>query len=356
MEKTNKLPILEYDIPELEAWLKSTGEPAYRAAQIFDWLHVKRVQNFEDMSNISAKLRTKLEQQFEITTLQVLEKQYSKKDGTEKYLFEFADKNTVEAVLMRYKHGTSLCISTQVGCRMGCRFCASTIGGRVRNLQAAEMLLQVYTACQLAGERVDSLVLMGIGEPLDNYDNVIKFISLLTHSKGYNLGQRHISLSTCGVVPKINELAELGLGITLSVSLHAHNNQTRSKIMPINDAYPIEELLASVKAYQSKTGRRISIEYSLIYGVNDSVADAKALAKVVAPLGCHVNLIPVNKVDETGYSPPHRKNVIMFKETLESYKINATVRRELGSDISAACGQLRRQNMRGNTDEAVRAD
>lgn len=356
MENTNKEFIHQLDIPQLETWLKANGEPAYRAAQIFDWLHVKRVNSPEEMSNIPAKLRNLMAESFEFLKLEILDKQRSQKDGTKKYLFEFPDKNTVEAVLMRYKHGTSLCISTQVGCRMGCRFCASTIGGRVRNLEPAEMLLQVYAACELAGERVDSLVLMGIGEPLDNYENVIKFIMLLTNEKGYNLGQRHISLSTCGVVPKINELAELGLGITLSVSLHAHNNATRSKIMPINDAYPIEKLLAAVKAYQDKTKRRISIEYSLIYGVNDSVADAKALAKLVAPLGCHVNLIPVNKVLETGYSPPHRKNVIMFKETLEGFKINATVRRELGSDISAACGQLRRQNMRGNTDEAVRAD
>ena len=329
---------------ELVQLMQSLEEPRFRADQVFSWLHQKRVTRFEEMSNLPAALRQKLEGRCTITNVEIVHRLVSKLDGTQKYLYRLADGNCIETVLMRYKHGNSLCISTQVGCRMGCNFCASTLGGLVRNLTPSEMLEQVYSTVRDSGERVDSLVLMGIGEPLDNYDNVLRFIRLLTDEKGYNLGQRHISLSTCGLVERIYDLAAEDLQITLSISLHASDNETRDRTMPVNRRYPIEQLMAACRDYFKTTGRRISFEYALIQGVNDTPRHAEKLADLLDGMICHVNLIPVNPVEERGYRRTAAQDIRRFVDTLTRLGVNATVRRELGSDISAACGQLRRQN------------
>lgn len=331
---------LEYD--ELETFLRERGEPRFRTKQIFEWLH-RGAESFDEMTNISKATKEKLKQDSFISTLKIREKYVSQIDGTVKYLFELEDGNCIESVIMRYKHGITICISSQVGCRMGCRFCASTIGGLYRCLTPGEILNQVIFAQKDIGERISNIVMMGIGEPLDNYDHVIKFLHAVNHEYGLNIGYRHISLSTCGVVDKIYELAEENLPITLSISLHAPNNEIRSSIMPINKKYDIDELLRACRAYINHTTRRISFEYSLIKGVNDSMENAKELASRLRGMLCHVNLIPVNKVDERDYDKGSAEDIRRFQEKLISLGVNATVRRELGSDISASCGQLRKK-------------
>ena len=339
MEKTD---ILSLSLEELIIALDALGEKKFRAEQIFSWLHVKKVTEFEEMTNISLELRTKLSENFYIKRLNIAKRLESCTDNTIKYLYELDDGNHIETVLMEYKHGNSICISTQVGCKMGCKFCASTIAGFRRNLAPSEMLMQIYMAEKDSGRHVDSLVLMGIGEPLDNYRNVLDFLTILSSPEGRNLSLRHVSLSTCGLCDRIDELAELGLGLTLSISLHAADDETRSGIMPVNKQYNIARLMQSCKNYFAKTGRRISYEYALIAGVNDSPAHAEALARLLGGQNCHVNLIPVNPVAERGTKRPDKGAVQRFAAQLGALGLNATVRRELGSDIAAACGQLRR--------------
>ncbi len=334
------IDLKDFEFDELAEFLKELGEPKFRAKQIFSWLH-KGVESFDEMTNLSKNTREKLSKQCVVSTLKIREKYVSKIDKTTKYLFELPDGNCIESVVMYYKHGISICISSQVGCRMGCGFCASTIGGLYRSLTPGEILNQVIFAGKDIGERISNIVMMGIGEPLDNFDNVVKFLHNVNHPDGINIGYRHISLSTCGVVPKIYELAEKNLPITLSVSLHAPNNEIRSSIMPINKKYPIEELIKACRDYIKATGRRISFEYSLISGVNDSAENADELTGLLKGMLAHVNLIPVNKIEERDYHKGDKKEIRAFCERLCAKGINATVRRELGSDIQASCGQLR---------------
>ncbi len=337
-----KKDILSYSLEELEVALAEIGEKKFRAKQIYEWLHVQRVSEFDKMSNISLSLRTKLDEEFYINSINIVKKLESHIDNTVKYLYELSDGNHVECVMMEYKHGNSLCISTQVGCKMGCRFCASTIAGFKRNLLPSEMLLQIYTAEKESGKHVDSLVLMGIGEPLDNFDNVVKFLQLLSYETGKNMSLRHVSLSTCGLVNRIYDLAEYKFGLTLSISLHAVTDKKRSEIMPVNNRFCISELLQACRDYIDKTGRRISFEYSVIHGVNDSPEDAAGLIKLLKNMNCHVNLIPVNEIKERDFKAD-RKSLEKFEEMLIKGGLNATTRRTLGADINAACGQLRRE-------------
>lgn len=347
-----KTDLLSMNIPELEAYLAELGEPKYRAAQIFDWMH--KGVSIDSMTNLSKKLREKLSDNCEVFFPSVEQKLVSKLDGTVKYLFGLSDGNVIESVFMRYKHGNTICISSEVGCPMGCKFCASTIGGLVRKLKPSELLGQVIAAQNDMGERISNIVMMGIGEPLDNYDNVVKFLSLVSDPAGINIGSRHISLSTCGLCDKIDELAKLDLQITLSISLHAADDETRSSIMPVNNKWNISTLLDSCRRYFEKTGRRISFEYTLISGKNDSPAYALKLASTLKhglyrnskPFPIHVNLIPVNEVAETGFVRSGTDAVAKFVEMLEKEGINATVRRKLGSDINASCGQLRRAKLK----------
>lgn len=329
---------LTYD--ELTDFVKTQGESAFRGGQIFSWLH-KGVSEIDEMSNLSKAFREKLKEKAFISSPQIVVKKKSKLDGTIKYLFELSDGNCIETVVMKYNHGLSICVSTQVGCLMGCKFCASTIDGKVRNLTAGEISDQVIFAQKDIGERISNIVLMGIGEPFDNFENVLTFLKNITHPAGLNIGWRHISLSTCGIVPGIKELADMETQINLCISLHASDDETRNNIMPVNRKYPISELMDAARYYINKTKRRITFEYALIEGVNDSEAHAKNLAKLLNGMLCHVNLIPVNHVEERQY----RKSrwVAEFCKKLGSLGINATVRRELGSDISASCGQLRRK-------------
>ena len=336
-----KMDILCLDLPELEAILTAAGEKKFRAKQIFHWLHVKRVLNFDEMTDLSVQLRTYLKENFCVNGLFVQKRLESCIDNTVKYLYRLSDGNFVETVLMEYSYGHSLCISTQVGCKMGCRFCASAIAGFVRDLTPAEMLMQIYETEKNSGVKISGLVLMGIGEPLDNFDNVVKFLNILSHKDGNNFSLRHVSLSTCGIVPKIYELAQLRLGLTLCISLHCADNIGRSEIMPVNRAYNIEELLDACRSYIESTGRRITFEYAVIDGVNSSEKDADKLSDLLRGINCHVNLIPVNKVRERNYTTAVNA-VSNFAKRLEKRGINATVRRTLGSDIDAACGQLRR--------------
>ena len=339
-----KLDIMSLLPEELEQFIADMGQPKFRAKQLFEWLHQKRVVDFDEMSNIPAAMRQKLKESCFIAAPRESRRQQSADGSTIKLLLELYDGNKIESVLMRHDYGNSLCISSQVGCRMGCRFCASTIGGKVRDLLPSEMLGQVYAVSRLLGLKVDSLVMMGIGEPLDNFNNVMRFLELIKHPQGLNLSHRHISLSTCGVVPRIDELADKKLQLTLSISLHACDNETRDKIMPVNKSYDINRLLDSCKAYFAKTGRRISYEYSLISGVNDSPEQAKKLLKLLGDQSCHVNLIPVNPVEETGFKRGSRKEAERFCKILNDGGISATIRREFGTDIDAACGQLRRKD------------
>ena len=338
----NRIGVSSYTLEKLTGFVTGLGQPAFRAKQLFSWLHEKRVQEFSAMTNLPKSFLQQLEQQCTIETLRPLRRQCAK-DGTVKYLFGLADGNSIETVLMRYSYGNSVCVSTQVGCRMGCRFCASTQGGRVRNLTAGEIANEIYAVMADTGERVSHIVLMGIGEPLDNFDNVMDFLSIISCPQGVNIGMRNISLSTCGLVPMMEKLAQKKLGLTLSVSLHAPTNEMRSSMMPVNDAYPPEKLIPACRAYQRATGRRISFEYSIARGVNDSEQTARKLAKLIEGMGAHVNLIPINPVDGSPYSAADAANVRRFQNTLLSLGVNATVRRRLGTEISAACGQLRRE-------------
>ena len=331
---------------QLADFFKNMGQPAFRAKQVFTWLH-RGVRSFDEMTDLSKPLRAQLAETCFITAPTVARKQTSKLDGTVKYLWELADGNCIETVLMQYHHGNTVCISSQVGCRMGCAFCASTIAGKVRDLRPSELLDQVLFTQLDSGLSVSNIVLMGIGEPLDNFDEVMRFLENITSPEGVNIGMRNISLSTCGLVPKIDLLAEKKLQLTLSVSLHAPNNEIRSGMMPVNDAYPVEVLMQAVRRYQDTTGRRVSFEYSMVRGVNDSDICAKQLADLIRGMGAHVNLIPINPVDGSPYSATDAANVRRFQQKLESLGVNATVRRRLGSEISAACGQLRRDEMNG---------
>jgi 23S rRNA (adenine2503-C2)-methyltransferase len=337
-----KKDILSCKLDELEAEIVSLGEKKFRGKQIYEWLHIKRVHSFDEMSNISLSLRTKLDENFYINRINIVKKLESSIDNTVKYLYGLSDGNHVEAVLMEYKHGNSLCISTQVGCKMGCRFCASTIAGFKRHLLPSEMLLQIYEAERDSGRHIDSLVLMGIGEPLDNFDNVVQFLQILSFETGKNLSLRHVSLSTCGLVDRIYDLAEYRFGLTLSISLHAVTDEKRSNIMPVNNRYCISELIQACRDYIDKTGRRISFEYSVIHNVNDSPEDAAGLIKLLKGINCHVNLIPVNEIKERDFKSD-RRSLEKFSALLEKGGLNVTVRRTLGADINAACGQLRRE-------------
>ena len=328
---------------ELAAWLKEQGEPAFRAKQIFHWLY-RGVTSFDEMSDLSKALRQKLAEQCFLTVPKVARKQVSKLDGTIKYLWELSDGNCIETVLMRYKHGNTVCISCQVGCRMGCTFCASTLAGKVRDLTPAEMIAQVLFTQLDSGEPVSNIVLMGIGEPLDNFDTVMKFLTLVNHPEGLNIGMRHISLSTCGLTDKIDKLAQRGLQLTLSVSLHAPDDETRSKIMPVNRSVGVEKLMDTCRRYFQTTGRRISYEYAMIDGVNDSDWQADLLASRLKGTPGHVNLIPLNDVEESPLKPSRR--VAAFQKRLERHGVTVTVRRKLGGDIDASCGQLRRKAMK----------
>lgn len=337
-----KTDILSLYPEELEAEILAMGEKKFRAKQIFEWLHVKNVDSFEKMTNLSAQLRARLEEKFCIKSLFVCKTLESCTDNTVKYLYGLDDGNHIESVLMEYSYGNTICVSTQVGCKMGCRFCASTIAGYKRDLTAGEILGQIYTAQRESGRKISGVVLMGIGEPMDNYDNVVRFLKLLSCPQGFGMSLRHVSVSTCGIVPRIYELAELNLGITLSISLHAPDNAERSAIMPVNDRWDINELIAACRHYFAKTGRRISFEYALIDGHNDTREDAKKLAALLSDFVCHVNIIPVNKIKERSFTSD-RKAAHRFQQYLNELGINATVRRTLGADIEAACGQLRRE-------------
>lgn len=343
MEKTD---IRSMTREELETFVtEELGEKKFRARQIYDWIHVKLVQDFEEMTNLSRDLRSRVDELATLRPVRQVECLVSKIDGTRKYLFEIEGGSVIESVLMKYKHGNSVCISSQAGCRMGCRFCASTLAGLERNLTASEMLGQIYAIQKESGERISNVVIMGTGEPLDNYDQVVRFIHLISDDRGLNISQRNITLSTCGLVPEIYRLADEHLQITLAISLHASSDEKRKSMMPVANKYSIEELLKACRYYYETSGRRLTFEYSLAAGVNDSPEDAKALASLLKGFMWHVNLIPINPVEEREYVQSDRKSIVNFKNNLEKYGGNVTIRREMGRDIQAACGQLRRRYM-----------
>lgn len=338
-----KTDIKSLPLEQLEQWAVEHGEKKFRAKQLYQWMHVKLVEDPEQMSNLSAAFRQKIRESCTFTVLKQVTMQESVLDGTRKYLFELEDHNMVESVLMRYKHGNSVCISSQVGCRMGCRFCASTLGGLVRNLTPAEMLEQIYRISADTGERVSNVVVMGTGEPLDNYDNLLTFIRMLTDENGLHISQRNLTVSTCGLVPRIRDLAKEGLQITLALSLHASNQEKRLELMPVAKSYDIHEAVDAMQDYFEETGRRVTFEYSLVAGVNDTEEDARELAELIHGINCHVNLIPVNPIKERDFVQPDGKSVQEFKNKLEKCRINVTIRREMGRDIDGACGQLRKR-------------
>lgn len=330
---------------ELKTELKAKGLPAFRADQIYQWLHVKLVRDYDEMSNLSKDLREQLKAEYPLTTLVMERMQESKLDGTKKFLFALPDGNLVESVFMRYKHGNSVCISSQVGCKMGCKFCASTLDGWERNLLPSEMLDQIYAISRITGERVSNVVVMGTGEPMDNFDNVVRFYKLLTNEDGLNISGRNVTVSTCGIVPKMLELADENLSLTLALSLHATTDEKRRTLMPIANTYSIEELMEACKYYFDKTGRRITFEYSLVGGVNDTRQDADELIALARRVNAHVNLIPVNPIKERDYIRSADEAIRAFKNILEKNGINSTIRREMGQDIDGACGQLRRRKL-----------
>ena len=342
-----KKDIASYSFEELQEEMLAIGEKGFRSRQIYSWIHEKLVDDFEEMTNLSKTLRQKLEAAYEIRRVKMEKRQISKIDGTNKFLFCLKDGNMVESVLMKYKHGNSVCISSQVGCRMGCRFCASTLDGLERNLTPSEMLRQVYQIQKITGERVSNIVIMGTGEPLDNYYNFLKFIHMVSDEHGLNISQRNITASTCGIVPNIRRLAEEKLQITLALSLHGSNQEKRRSLMPVANKYELQEVLEACDYYFEKTGRRITFEYSLVHGVNDTPEDAKELMGILKDRNCHLNLIPVNPIKERNYEKPDKKSAENFKNKLEKNGINVTIRREMGSDIDGACGQLRRKTMQG---------
>ena len=345
-DKINKVDIKSLTLEELTIELGKCGEKAFRAKQMYEWMHVKLARNFDEMTNLSKSLREQCAERYTYTSLEALQVQESAIDGTKKFLFELADGNVVESVWMRYKHGNSVCISSQVGCRMGCKFCASTLDGLERSLLPSEMLDQIYAITRLTGERVSNVVVMGIGEPMDNYDNLLKFIRILTDANGLNISQRNLTVSTCGIVPRMRQLAEEKLQITLALSLHATTDEKRRRLMPIANKYSIVELMDACKYYFDNTGRRITFEYSLVGGVNDTDEDAAELSALAAPLCCHINLIPVNPIKERDFVQSEAARIQAFKNKLEKNKINCTIRREMGRDIDGACGQLRRKSLK----------
>lgn len=339
--------IYDYTLEDLQAWAAENGEPSFRAGQIFDWIYVKRVSSFEDMTNLSKGLREKLNEQFQFVTLKEITK-FESKDGTVKFLFGLHDDHAIETVIMKHNYGNSICVTTQVGCRVGCTFCASTLGGLKRDLTAGEIVAQVVKAQQILderGERVSSIVIMGTGEPFENYESTMKFLRIMIHEKGLNIGQRHITVSTSGIVPNIYKFADEGTQINLAISIHAPNDTLRSKLMPVNRRFPFNDVMEALRYYQAKTGRRISFEYALIGGVNDQVEHAEELASVLKDMLCHVNLIPVNHVPERKYVRTSRNDIFEFQRVLADRGINVTIRREQGHDIAAACGQLRAKHM-----------
>ena len=337
-----KKDIRAYTYEQLQEELSGIGEKAFRGKQIYEWLHVRLADSFDEMTNLSKALREKLEAQYVILPVEPAARQESKLDGTNKFLFRLWDGNMVESVLMRYKHGNSVCISSQVGCRMGCRFCASTIGGLERNLSPSEMLGQIYQIQKMIGERVSNVVIMGTGGPLDNYENFLTFIRLLTDEHGLHISQRNITVSTCGIVPRMYDLAKEKLQITLALSLHGSTQEKRKQLMPVANKYDLREVMEACDNYFHETGRRITFEYSMVHGVNDTEEDARELTALLKHRNCHLNLIPVNPIKERDFERPDRKNALNFKNKLEKSGINVTIRREMGSDIDGACGQLRR--------------
>lgn len=341
---------MKYDIKsatydQLTEYITSLGEKPFRAKQIYEWMHVKHVTDMDAMTNLSKSLRERLKEACSFTVLTKVDVQISKQDGTRKYLFGLADGNVIESVLMRYKHGNSVCISSQAGCRMGCRFCASTLDGLERNLTPAEMLEQIYRIGSDIGERISNVVVMGSGEPLDNYDNLLVFIQMLTDAHGLNISQRNLTVSTCGLVPRMYALADLKLQITLALSLHAATQEKRRELMPVANKYELAEVMEACDYYFAKTGRRMTFEYSLVGGVNDTEADVQGLCSLLKGKNCHINLIPVNPIKERDYTQSERAVVEAFRQKLEREGINATVRREMGRDIDGACGQLRKRHM-----------
>lgn len=345
MAQEQKPDIKSLPLQDLEKVLTSLGEKPYRAKQLYQWMHVKLARNYDEMTDLPKALREQLRRSYQYTVLKPVQIQESKLDGTKKYLFCLPDNNLVESVLMKYHHGNTVCISSQVGCRMGCRFCASTLDGLARDLLPSEMLDQIYAIQLSTGERVSNVVVMGTGEPLDNYDNLVTFIKMLTDENGLNISQRNVTVSTCGLVPQILRLAEEEFQITLALSLHAATDEKRRELMPIANKYSIRELMDACAYYFKRTGRRITFEYSLVRGVNDSDRDAQLLSTLAKPLGCHVNLIPVNPIKERDFVQTESEKVYAFQNILEKNKINGTIRREMGRDIDGACGQLRRKVM-----------
>ena len=344
----SKIDIKSMNLVELTEFVASIGEKAFRAKQLYQWLHVKQVYAFDDMTNLSKAFREKLNEVSFITDLKQEQVQISQIDGTRKYLFLLEDGNVIESVLMRYKHGNSVCISSQVGCRMGCRFCASTLDGLVRGLRPYEMIDQIYKIGQDIGERISNVVVMGTGEPMDNYDNLLKFITLLTDENGLNISQRNLTVSTCGIVPRMRQLADEKLSITLALSLHASNQKKRLELMPVANKYDIHDVIDACKYYFDQTGRRVTFEYSLVGGVNDTDEDARELSQLIHGMNCHVNLIPVNPIKERDYVQSNAAVIAAFKNKLEKNGINVTVRREMGRDIDGACGQLRKRYINEN--------
>ena len=336
--------IKEYNLDELKIEMESIGEKKYRAEQIFKWIYVDKVKEFDEMTNLSIELREKLKQNYTMCNFKILKKQESV-DGTKKYLFDVLDGNAIETVLMQYHHGKTICVSSQIGCKMGCKFCASTGIKFIRNLTSGEIVEQVLAVEQDIGDKISNIVFMGIGEPFDNYDNVMHAIKILNNQKGLNIGARHISISTSGLVPMIYKFADEELQCTLSISLHATNDEKRSSMMPINNRYNIKELMEACKYYINKTNKRISFEYALAKDNNDNLDDAKELVKLLKGMLCHVNLIPINKIENGSFTKSSNENIIKFRDYLNEHGIVATIRRELGSDIDAACGQLRRKNL-----------
>ncbi|MDY5102108.1 MAG: 23S rRNA (adenine(2503)-C(2))-methyltransferase RlmN [Agathobacter sp.] len=341
----NKMDIKSLNMEELTAFVVGLGEKKFRGKQLYEWLHVRQAASFDEMTNLSKEFRERLKETCEMVSLRQVDVQISAIDGTRKYLFALSDGNVIESVLMRYKHGNSVCISSQVGCRMGCRFCASTLDGLVRGLAPSEMLDQIYRISKDIGERISNVVVMGTGEPMDNFDNLLKFIELLTDENGLHISQRNLTVSTCGIVPRMRELADYKLAITLALSLHASNQKKRLSLMPVANKYEIHEVVDACRYYFAQTGRRVTFEYSLVGGVNDTDEDAAELSQLIRGMNCHVNLIPVNPIKERDYVQSDTESIQAFKAKLEKNGINVTVRREMGRDIDGACGQLRRKHM-----------
>lgn len=346
-EEKLKVDIKSLSYNELEEFIIAKGEKKFRAKQLYEWLHVHHVASYEEMTNIPKKLVEMLENECVLVSHKQVRMQESKIDGTRKYLFALADGNMVESVWMKYDHGNSVCVSSQVGCRMGCRFCASTIDGLVRNLTPSEILDQIYRIESDTGERVSNVVVMGTGEPMDNYDNVVKFVRMLSDEHGLNISQRNITVSTCGIVERIRQLADEELTITLAISLHAYNQEKRKEIMPVANKYDLSEVMEACRYYFDKTGRRITFEYSMIAGVNDTKEDAKGLGELLKGMNCHINLIPVNPIAEREYKSPDKNKAFAFQKMIEKYVKFVTIRREMGRDIDGACGQLRRKTING---------